>query len=176
LKRLPEEMRIELKSPFGELIRNEELDDENIRGIIKDRLLITCGDETTKRIHEMGFNINIAIIDFKTHREEYKERDKLMNICERTVKVDNAPATISSELEDVLMTEIKYMDTHRESSVMIEVTGEEDLAFIPCVLYSPDNKTVVMYGQPNEGLVLALVDDELKNKVMDIYDRMETLD
>jgi uncharacterized protein (UPF0218 family) len=176
LKRLPEEMRIELKRPFGELIRNDELDDVNIRGIIKDRLLITCGDETTKRIHEMGFNINIAIIDFKTHREEYKERDKLMNICERTVKVDSAPATISSELEEVLKTEIGYMDTHRGSSVMIEVTGEEDLAFIPSVLYSPSNKTVVMYGQPGEGLVVAQVDDELKNRIKDIYDRMETLD
>ena len=176
MKRLPEEMRIELKRPFGELIRNEELDDEKIRGIIKDRILITCGDETTKRIHEMGFNINIAIIDFKTHREEYKERDKLMEICERTVKVDNAPATISKGLEDVLKTEIEYMDTHRESSLMIEVTGEEDLAFIPCVLYSPSNRTVVMYGQPDEGLVVALVDEELKSKVKDIYDHMETWD
>ena len=165
-----------MKRPFGELIRNEELDEERIRGIIKDRLLITCGDETTKRIHEMGFEINIAIIDFKTHREEYKDRDKLMNICKRTIKIDNAPATIAKGLEDLLKTEIEHMIRNKAESVMIEVTGEEDLAFIPCVMYSPNDRAVVMYGQPNEGLVVALIDEELKKQVKNIYDRMETLD
>ena len=172
MKRLPEELRHELKRPFGNLIRNDEMDIDMIRGIVKDRFLITCGDETTKRIHEMGLMIDIAIIDYKTHREEYKERDKLMDICDTTITVNNPPATITEDLEEVLKTEIGNMGTR---SVMIEVDGEEDLAFIPCVLYSPTDRTVVMYGQPDEGLVVALVDEKIKTDVINIYDRMETM-
>lgn len=173
MKVLPEEMREELKRPFGKLYPNEEFDRGTIEGELKDKtLLITCGDESSLKIHQLGIKIDIAIIDFKTKREEIKERERLMNIGTRSVNVKNPAGTITEELEDALKAEI---DLDHEGTTLIIVDGEEDMAFIPCVLYSPDG-SVVMYGQPDEGLVVAVVNDALRARIQDIYDRMEKND
>ena len=42
--------------------------------------------------------------------------------------------------------------------------GEEDLMVFPVCLFAPPN-SVVMYGQPNEGLVIAEITNDLRNKV-----------
>jgi len=171
LKVLPEEMREELKRPFGKLLRNDEIDRATIEGeLIGGPLVITCGDESTLKIHQLGIKINIAIIDYKTKREEIKDREELMNIGIRSVKVENPAGSITEELEEILKIEIGSQDM--EGTTMVIVEGEEDMAFIPSVLYSPDG-SVIMYGQPDEGLVVAVVDDTLRAEIQDIYDRME---
>jgi uncharacterized protein (UPF0218 family) len=38
------------------------------------------------------------------------------------------------------------------------VDGEEDLAVLPCLLNSPKD-AFILYGQPNEGVVLVKVDE-----------------
>jgi len=43
------------------------------------------------------------------------------------------------------------------NKVLIVVDGEEDLAVLPCVITAPPG-TVVLYGQPGEGVVLCEVD------------------
>ena len=45
--------------------------------------------------------------------------------------------------------------------VTIIVDGEEDLAVIPLVIAAP-LASVVLYGQPNEGVVLRVIDDRAK--------------
>ena len=171
MKVLPEEMREELKRPFGKLLRNEEIDRGTIEGELNgEPLVITCGDESSLKIHQLGIRINIAIIDYKTKREEIKDREELMNIGIRSVKVDNPAGSITEELEEALKTEIGCGD--QDGTTLVIVDGEEDMAFIPCVLYSPDG-SVVMYGQPDEGLVVAVVNDALRARIRDIYDRME---
>jgi uncharacterized protein (UPF0218 family) len=59
-----------------------------------------------------------------------------------------------------------------ESSVRIEVNGEEDLATIPCVTLAPLN-TVIIYGMPEQGLVVARVDEDNKNLVKKALEMME---
>jgi len=166
-------MRRELKRPFGNLIKNEELTKEIIEEYTRNRLVITCGDKTTQVIHEMGIKINLAIIDHKTKREIIQEQEEIMNMCKRTIKIGNPAAGITTGLEEVLKREITALEADHDDSVLLDVQGEEDLAFIPCVLYSPFG-TVVMYGQPDQGLVLAVVETGLKEEIQDIYDRMES--
>jgi uncharacterized protein (UPF0218 family) len=55
--------------------------------------------------------------------------------------------------------------------VRIIVTGEEDLLVLPVAIYAPDN-SVIFYGQPNEGLVMVLVTEEIRNKAKSILDSM----
>ena len=52
------------------------------------------------------------------------------------------------------------------------VDGEEDLLVLPVCLFAPEN-SVVMYGQPNEGLVIAEITDEVREKVQKIVNQMK---
>jgi len=55
--------------------------------------------------------------------------------------------------------------------VRIIVTGEEDLLVLPVAVFAPGN-SVVLYGQPNEGLVLVQITEEVRNKAKSIMDLM----
>ena len=55
--------------------------------------------------------------------------------------------------------------------IRITVNGEEDLLVIPVCLHAPEN-CVVMYGQPNEGLVIVQINHEIKEKVQKIVNSM----
>ena len=55
--------------------------------------------------------------------------------------------------------------------VRITINGEEDLLVIPVCLYAPEN-SVVMYGQPNEGLVIVIIDENIRKKTQLILDSM----
>jgi uncharacterized protein (UPF0218 family) len=58
-----------------------------------------------------------------------------------------------------------------EHPVRVTVKGEEDLLVIPVCIFAPEN-SFVMYGQPNEGLVIIRVTPEIKAKVQKILDSM----
>jgi len=58
-----------------------------------------------------------------------------------------------------------------EKPVRIVVHGEEDLLVIPTVLFSPED-AVILYGQPNEGLVIVKVNQEIRNKAKSIMNSM----
>ena len=45
--------------------------------------------------------------------------------------------------------------------VRINVEGEEDLLVLPVCIYAPEN-AIVMYGQPNEGLVIVKITPEIR--------------
>ena len=52
------------------------------------------------------------------------------------------------------------------------VDGEEDLLVIPVCLFAPEN-TIVMYGQPNEGLVIVEITNQVREKVQNIVNLMK---
>jgi hypothetical protein len=58
-----------------------------------------------------------------------------------------------------------------EPPVRIIVDGEEDLLVIPACILAPEN-SVVMYGQPNEGLVIVQITPKIRAKVQKILDAM----
>jgi uncharacterized protein (UPF0218 family) len=47
------------------------------------------------------------------------------------------------------------------------VDGEEDLAVFPLILILPDS-SVILYGQPNEGVVFCEVDSALRKKAEEL--------
>ncbi|HUR25411.1 MAG TPA: DUF359 domain-containing protein, partial [Candidatus Thermoplasmatota archaeon] len=53
---------------------------------------------------------------------------------------------------------------HEEGPVRIVVEGEEDLLGIPCFLEAPPG-AIVLYGMPNQGVVVVRVDAAFKAKV-----------
>ena len=78
----------------------------------------------------------------------------------------NPPGEITEESIQVIQKAFSC-----EPPVRITVDGEEDLLVIPVCIYAPEN-SVVMYGQPNEGLVIVHITPEIQAKVQKILDAM----
>lgn len=150
--RVPAELRGLFKRPWGKLYKGEGLGPAlRIRSDIAGEDIIVVGDVTLKNVKEVGIKPKLAIVDLKTKRENE------MEFFGETLVVDNPPGTISRELWEAIHENID------KEGVTILVRGEEDLAVLPCILES-DWNTVILYGQPDEGIVLVRVDEDKKMK------------
>jgi len=162
---LPENLRDQLKNPLGNLIKDNDPNKENIlKKIHAESIIITVGDKTTEIMVQLGLRPQIQIIDGLEKRNQ------------RTVPVDDAintklscknpPGEITEESTQVIQKAFSC-----ESPVRITVDGEEDLLVLPVCIFAPEN-SVVMYGQPNEGLVIVHITPEIRAKVQKILDVM----
>jgi len=61
---LPNDLRDQLKNPLGNLIKDNDIDKENIiKEISAESVLITVGDRTTENMLQLGLKPQIQIID-----------------------------------------------------------------------------------------------------------------
>jgi len=163
--KLPDSLRDQLKIPLGLLLPESQTDKINIqKHLPKNSYIITVGDRTTKKMIEFGFVPSLHIIDGQEKREK-KEPVKLANAIELTVK--NPPAEITFQSVDM----IKKAFT-MQPPVRLFVDGEEDLLVLPVCIHAPEN-AIVLYGQPNEGLVIVKITPEIRNKAQSLLDLME---
>ena len=163
--KLPDSLREQLKIPLGELLLEETVSKENIQKFLTDNsYIITVGDRTTEKMIDYGLIPSLQIIDGIEKREKRKPI-ALENATELTV--ENPPAEITTTSVDL----IKDAFTMK-SPVRILVNGEEDLLVLPVCIHAPDN-AIVLYGQPNEGLVIVKITTEIRNKTQRLLDLME---
>jgi len=154
-----------MKIPLGTLLpENQTQKDEIQKYLSENSYLITVGDRTTEKMIDFGLIPSLQIIDGQEKREK-RVPPKLENATELTV--DNPAAEITSQSISI----IKKAFT-MQSPVRIFVNGEEDLLVLPVCTHAPDN-AVVMYGQPNEGLVIVTITTEIRNKAQSLLDLME---
>ncbi|MCE2505970.1 MAG: GTP-dependent dephospho-CoA kinase family protein [Nitrosopumilaceae archaeon] len=154
-----------MKIPLGTLLPESQANKENIlKHIQENSYIITVGDRTTEKMIDFDLIPSLQIIDGIEKREK-REPPKLANANEITV--DNPPAEITSQSVDIIKKAFLM-----ESPVRILVTGEEDLLVLPVCIHAPEN-SVVLYGQPNEGLVIVKITSEIRNKAQSLLDLME---
>ncbi|MBI1663352.1 MAG: GTP-dependent dephospho-CoA kinase family protein [Nitrosopumilus sp.] len=154
-----------MKIPLGTLLPESQANKENIlKHIQENSYIITVGDRTTEKMIDFDLIPSLQIIDGIEKREK-REPPKLANTNEITV--DNPPAEITSQSVDIIKKAFLM-----ESPVRILVTGEEDLLVLPVCIHAPEN-SVVLYGQPNEGLVIVKITSEIRNKAQSLLDLME---
>ena len=174
---LKEEHLIILKKPFGDLIRKENITKENIIKIINSyngdnkTSIVTVGDATTERILSFGIYPKIAIIDGVERRirrpdvknseiiKAYSNKNKI-----KFYKCSNRQGTISKEAYDIIE---KIIQSNENAMVIVD--GEEDLLALP-VFALARNQSVVLYGQPLEGIVVVKVNNKLKKKAQNLLD------
>lgn len=157
---LPEKLRDQLKKPLGILILDKDTTKENIsKNIPKGAFVITVGDASTEKMIRFGFNPSLQIVD---SLEKRNKRDLPEGDVKTTLSCKNPAAEITEESISVIRKALEITPP-----VRIIVTGEEDLLVLPVVLYAPDN-SVIFYGQPNEGLVLVRMTEEVRNKAKSI--------
>jgi len=154
-----------MKTPLGILLPESQADKSNIeKYLTKDSYVITVGDRTTEKMISFDLVPSLQIIDGLEKREK-REPPKLSNATELTV--DNPAAEITPQ--SVAM--IKKAFT-LQGPVRLFVNGEEDLLVLPACIHAPEN-AVVLYGQPNQGLVIVRITPEIRNKVQRLLDLME---
>jgi len=154
-----------LKIPLGILLPIGQDNKENIQKHLSDTsYIITVGDRTTEKMIDFDLIPSLQIIDGLEKRQK-REFPKLGNASELTI--DNPSAEITLQSIEI----IKKAFT-MNSPVRLTVNGEEDLLVLPVCIHAPEN-SIVLYGQPNQGLVLVQITTEIRNKAQTLLNLMK---
>ncbi len=161
---LPDRLRDQLKKPLGILIKESQTTKENVlKNISSDSFVICVGDATTEKMIRFGLTPSLQIVD---GLEKRTKREIPSSVVKTTLSCKNPAAEISDESIDTIKKAFLS-----PTPVRITVSGEEDLLVLPVCVLAPEN-SVVLYGQPNEGLVIVKVTHEIRNKAQSIMDSM----
>ncbi len=153
-----------LKKPFGTLIVEKEINRSKIVSMLDSvTKIITVGDATTERIVSFGITPDIAVIDGVERRSQ---RDRSINYYAKEMFCTNAAGMISDEAIEVLQKALEA-----STPVKIKVQGEEDLLALPLFAMAPRG-SVVLYGQPLEGMVLVSITEEKQNQAKELMNKI----
>ena len=155
-----------MKNPLGVLLPEKETTKEKIQTFIKENtFVITVGDRTTEKMMAFDLIPSLQIID---GQEKRVKRNLPQNQNFSTVlRCDNPAAEITFQSIEIIKKGFKS-----KTPVRIIVNGEEDLLVLPVCIFAPEN-SIVLYGQPNEGLVIVEVTPEIRNKTQKLLELME---
>ena len=164
------ELRLRFKKPFGELIQGSYSQTMAAVGEImakeKPFMLISVGDRVSRNLTEVHLNPKLSIIDNKCMRKRIEPQEFT---AKHVVHVSNPGGTITEEAVAAISA---VFETDKEFQIIVE--GEEDLLTLVAVLYAPVNSLVV-YGQPREGIVVVRVTSEKKAEVTDFLKAMKNV-
>ena len=160
---LPENLRNSLKKPLGILIKDSDTTKENIlKNIPQGSFVITVGDATTEKLIRYGIIPSLQIVD---GFEKRSKRELPSSTAKTTFSCNNPPAQITKESLDVIKKALQVPPAR------IIIIGEEDLLVLPVCVLAPEN-AVVLYGQPNEGLVIVRINSDTRKKAQSIMNSM----
>ena len=165
MKRLQEELREELRKPFGVILSEWEV----LERVKKSSgLLIAVGDICSFYLLENGVNPDVLIYDLKYMRKAVSEeiKSKLIEFDGPPIIVKNPAGFITNEL----VAAVKNTIENKKGKIFIE--GEEDLAALVVMVVAPKGSMLV-YGQPNEGMVLVELDDNIRKRAAADFSGME---
>jgi uncharacterized protein (UPF0218 family) len=163
-------LREKFKEPFGLLIRgsfSETMDKmESIAKREKPPKIVSVGDAVSRNLHEHQINPQLSITDNKRMRRRIQGR---IFTGKNVVHVKNPQGTITEEAIVAIKEALES-----DEFVQVIVDGEEDLLVIVAVFYAPE-KSLVVYGQPYEGIVVVKVTSEKKAEAAEILKAMKTV-
>lgn len=169
-KGISKKIRLELKKPQGRLIR-EQIETE-VKAFIESHdvpMIITVGDEVTKMCHQIGIEAHFSIFDFLVQRKQ-----KYFSIQDLGIhgtsnytheNVVNPAGSITKDLIDAIESGLRRAINGTE--VLLKIDGEDDLGAVPAILLAPLG-SVILYGQPGEGVVIVDVTEERKKNLLTI--------
>ena len=168
IRRLTPKLRKELKAPLGLLIRGSSEDTIKVlKGLIermKPKAIISVGDVVSENIIRAGIRPQILVVDNKVMRTPI---DPIEVDVDQTLRVKNPPGTLMDETWRAVKEAIGSEGTTR-----VVVDGEEDLLTLVVVLCAP-RRSLVVYGQPDEGVVVVNVTEKTIGRVRNVIYEME---
>lgn len=153
-------LREVLKKPLGTVVK--EIDQ-----VPKDAVLVFVGDTAADSLLSAGFKPKMVVYDGMTRRIRVGVSKAISSYDAKEHRIKN-PA---GHLEEGVFRLFRRLLRSRSPS-RVFVDGEEDLTALAAIAESPVG-TVLVYGQPEEGLVVVRVDEEAKEKVKKILKEME---
>jgi GTP-dependent dephospho-CoA kinase len=159
-----------MKKPLGTLYVGKGRDtiEKFVGELVSPTKLISVGDVTTFHLLEAGITPDICIVDDRTKRKPVSSDVSARNrdAVYEEVSVDNPAGIITDELIKTLSEAFAS-----EKPLRIFVRGEEDLATLPVILMAPLD-SVVLYGQPDEGVVFVKVTEEKKGEIRALFEKL----
>lgn len=164
---LNEELAQKLKKPLGLLIKNDPCKVQKVLSKIKNcTLLVSVGDATLDFLLSINIIPDIQIVDMK-------EKRLPRNVSKPAHKIEfyvsNPRGCVTEESIEAFKTSL-----YSGKPVRIFVDGEEDLLTLVAIIFSPKG-SCVLYGQPDEGLVIVDVDEKVKEFCEKIFSSMTLL-
>jgi uncharacterized protein (UPF0218 family) len=160
-------MRVDLKTPLGELFRGDVSDNVVVlREMLEEKkppCFATVGDYVTFYIMESGLNPDLAVVDHRVMRQDVEP----FKFIREKVTVINPAGTIKAEAQRVLWDAITL-----KKRLGVVVEGEEDLLVLPLMAMMPIG-SVIVYGQPREGMVVVTLTEERRRWAKDFMAEME---
>lgn len=168
---LPDALRAELAAPFGPILQSEDLK-ERLANV---PVVLAVGDVISLTLKLLDITPRVFVCDYHTQRgagggakgDKRNEADlyelELGSWGDLAFTVRNPAGAITRQAWDAIRLALE----HPDGPVRVHVEGEEDLLGIPCFLEAPDG-AVVLYGMPNQGVVVVPVDAALKARVADL--------
>ena len=166
---LTKEVESALKDPFGRLFKGPESDHSIAIKAALDSLesnylpIIGVGDVTVKSLQDIGQIPSIGLIDTKTKRVLWEKfRDIDQSLYDHVIESNNPPGMLTRSLFESCQIAITNW-TNKNETTLIIVDGEEDLAPLLLHILAPI-KSVILYGQPNHGVVLRITGIDSKSR------------
>ena len=164
---LPDRLRTAVRRPLGELVSGSPV---NLAKVLREATkkekptkLILVGDTVSREASQAGILADVMIID------NFEKRQSAIVYAypkNRMIRAKNQAGKIEEKARVAVERAIRG-----EASV-VEIDGEEDLLALTAVLDAPSGSLVV-YGQPNKGVVLVKVSDKTKAEAKRILEQME---
>lgn len=154
-----------LKQPFGTLIPDSHVTKQKIASMLKDaKKVIAVGDATTERLVSFGITPDVAVIDGRERRS--KRSYPSNNYAAKELQCTNPASVISKEAVNVLRNALKT-----KPPVRVLIDGEEDLLALPLFAMSQAG-SVILYGQPLEGMVVVKITAIKQKQAKDLIERL----
>ncbi len=149
-----------LKKPMGILLSNDKIDANTLQHYISNaKMVVSVGDASTDRLLALDIVPDIQVVDGKERR---MHRSYAGDMYVNELRCTNPAGNVTDEAIDVFK---EALDARKP--VRIVVDGEEDLMALVALAYAPDD-TLIVYGQPLEGMVLVRVNKEARDKYRDL--------
>jgi len=164
--KLPDELRVRLKSPLGELVKGTP--EQNMIRVLeaiereKPKRVICVGDVVSRNAIKAGVPVDVRVVDNRIMRKK-AEPTKLD--AKRILYAKNLAGTLDLTAWQALREAIERGDA------LMVVDGEEDLLTLVAIIEAPVT-SIVIYGQPTEGIVIVRVDEKKKQETQAIIDSM----
>lgn len=175
LQRMPTSLDGELKQPMGDLFKGPESKPQ--KAILAAMAAapdlppkwVGVGDVTVKAMLDAGRIPDLAVIDGMTQRTPWEGAGSIDPAeFDHHLTCVNPPGLLTPDLKRKVR---EALTNH--GNTLLEVEGEEDLAPIVIHLLAPLG-SVILYGQPGEGVVLRVTDEAIKERARRILDLFTT--
>lgn len=159
-----------MKKPLGQLITGTpsecNLALKRVVDLEKPSRVILVGDTVSRNAIQSGIKPDVLVID---HREKRSRAVEFVHGKPRVFRTHNEAGMINLLAWNAIAEAIEKGD----SAVLVD--GEEDLLTLVAVIAAPQGSLVV-YGQPGEGIVLVRVTEGKKGEIEALIDGMRRAD